>query len=463
MDVVRENSVSPAEGPPGGAPAEPMHAAAPPVDPTSAAVPNENGVPAPTQPPAAVRRAYRDTEGAWLAGVARGIANHLGWPINAVRTGFVMLTFVNFIGAVVYGLLWVLMPVRPKGPEAPGLEAAARTNMRPPLPESKRDAGMVTALAALGVGIVWFTQVAGLGIPLNWFWPLAFGAVGLALIWRQADADPKPVKGTNRWLAPLLNTHGWSGITRMVVGAGMVVMAVSSVVAGQVGLSELPPLLLLSGVIVGGMGIMAAPWIHRWRQEMDQAREEKILADARADMAAHLHDSVLQTLALIQRQAGDPRAVSNLARRQERELRTWLYGEAGGHTGGTEETHLAAALKRAAQEVEDERGIPIEVVCVGDAELDPNLSALVSAAREAMVNAAKHSGADRIDVYGEVEDSHVEVFVRDRGRGFLIEDVEEDRQGVRGSILARMERHGGRARVRSAPGEGTDIKLEMDL
>jgi signal transduction histidine kinase len=172
-------------------------------------------------------------------------------------------------------------------------------------------------------------------------------------------------------------------------------------------------------------------------------------------MAAHLHDSVLQTLALIQRQSEDPKAVQQLARRQERELRTWLYGEEAA------ESSLKAALIAAAAEVEDERGVPVEVVVVGDSDTSEAVQALVRAAREAMVNAAKHSGADKIDVYAEVFDGVAEVFVRDRGQGFDLDAVAEDRMGVKGSIIDRMVRHGGRAVVRSTPGEGTEVRLEM--
>jgi signal transduction histidine kinase len=172
-------------------------------------------------------------------------------------------------------------------------------------------------------------------------------------------------------------------------------------------------------------------------------------------MAAHLHDSVLQTLALIQRQADDPKAVQQLARRQERELRTWLYGEEAA------EATLKAALTAAAAEVEDERAIPVDVVVVGDCDASEPVQALVRAAREAMVNAAKHSGADKIDVYAEVLDGTIEVFVRDRGQGFDLDDIAEDRMGVKGSIIDRMARHGGTAVVRSTPGEGTEVRLEM--
>ncbi|MGA4508997.1 PspC domain-containing protein [Propionibacteriaceae bacterium G1746] len=411
------------------------------------------------------RRAHRVQERSWIAGVCAGIAEHLGWPVGAVRVGFVALSFASFIGVILYGLLWILMPRTPKVAEAPGLESATRTNKRGTrsTPDRRRDAGTITAVAVLGVGVIWAAQATGLGVPLNWFWPLAFAGIGLSLVWRQADVEPAAGtdtsrRVTNKWLAPFVSTHGWTGIMRILVGAGMIVTAGSAVVASSVGVAQLPALLLLSGLIVGGIGLVAAPWIHRWRTDLQSAREEKLLSDARADMAAHLHDSVLQTLALIQRQSDDPKAVASLARSQERELRSWLYGDVE-----PDDTHLSSALTRAGQQIENERGVPIEVVCVGDAELTTDLSALVSAAREAMMNAAKHSGADKIDVYGEVEDGHVEVYIRDRGKGFDIDEIADDRQGVRGSIIGRLERHGGRARITSAPGEGTNIRLEMDL
>jgi len=207
--------------------------------------------------------------------------------------------------------------------------------------------------------------------------------------------------------------------------------------------------------MVAGVVIVGAPWLYQLRRSLSDAREEKIVSDARADMAAHLHDSVLQTLALIQRQAEDPKAVASIARRQERELRSWLYDEV------TNSTTFRAALATAATEVEDERGVEIEVVCVGDAPLTPDLEAVVRAAREAMMNAAKHSGAPAVDVYAEIEDGVLEVFIRDRGKGFEMEAIGDDRMGVRRSIIERLERHGGSARVRSEPGEGTEVRLEM--
>ena len=175
-------------------------------------------------------------------------------------------------------------------------------------------------------------------------------------------------------------------------------------------------------------------------------------------MAAHLHDSVLQTLALIQKHAEDGRTVARLARAQERDLRTWLYGDQA-----AAEESLAKTLRSAAAEVEDSHGVPVEVVTVGDTAMTQAVRPVVLAAREAMVNAAKHSGAGKVDVYAETAEDRVEVFVRDRGDGFVVDDVPVDRLGVRRSIIDRMERHGGNATIRSGPGEGTEVRLSMPL
>ena len=175
-------------------------------------------------------------------------------------------------------------------------------------------------------------------------------------------------------------------------------------------------------------------------------------------MAAHLHDSVLQTLALIQKHAEDGRTVAMLARAQERDLRSWLYGdqEAG-------DTSVAGALRAVAAEVEDAHGVPVELVVVGDTTASDGSRALVLAAREAMVNAALHSGAPQVDVYVECAAGSTEVFVRDRGRGFDERDVPPDRLGVRNSIRDRMHRHGGTVTIRTAPGEGTEVRLSMQF
>jgi signal transduction histidine kinase/phage shock protein PspC (stress-responsive transcriptional regulator) len=404
-------------------------------------------------------RATRVAEGAWLGGVCTGLARHLGWPLMVVRIAFVALATFQFIGVIAYGALWLLLPPE-STVKAPGLESASRAGLREESkPKRRIDWGMLLALIALGGGLLWIMQNTGLGISSQLFWPVAFACAGAALVWRQADSEQqkrwRAEAGGRVWLAPFVARGGWPALVRVIVGLGLVGAAFGIVIAQQGQIAHLPEVMAMTMLALAGLAIVLAPWLHRSRSALNQARAEKVRADARADMAAHLHDSVLQTLAMIQRQADDPKAVQQLARRQERELRNWLYGDE------LHEATLKAALTSAAAEVEDERGVPVELVTVGDCDTSDSIQALVRAAREAMVNAAKHSGADKIDVYAEVDEDSVEVFVRDRGNGFDADAVAEDRMGVKGSIVDRMARHGGTATIRSAPGDGTEVRLEI--
>jgi signal transduction histidine kinase/phage shock protein PspC (stress-responsive transcriptional regulator) len=404
-------------------------------------------------------RATRVAEGAWLGGVCTGLARHLGWPLLAVRIAFVALATFQFIGVIAYGALWLLLPPE-STVKAPGLESASRAGMRDPgRPKRRVDWGMLLALVALGVGLLLIVQNTGMGISSQLFWPVAFACAGAALVWRQADTAQqkrwRDEAGGRAWLAPFVARGGWPALVRVIVGLGLVGAAFGIVIAQQGQIAQLPEVMAMTMLALAGLAIVIAPWLHRSRSALNQARAEKVRADARADMAAHLHDSVLQTLAMIQRQADDPKAVQQLARRQERELRNWLYDDE------LHEATLKAALTAAAAEVEDERGVPVELVTVGDCDSSEEIQALVRAAREAMVNAAKHSGADKIDVYAEVDEESVEVFVRDRGHGFDVDAVAEDRMGVKGSIIDRMARHGGTATIRSASSDGTEVRLEI--
>jgi signal transduction histidine kinase/phage shock protein PspC (stress-responsive transcriptional regulator) len=404
-------------------------------------------------------RAARVAEGAWLGGVCTGLARHLGWPLIAVRVAFVALATFQFIGVIAYGALWLLLP--PESTiKAPGLDSASRAGMRDQSkPKRRIDWGMLLALIALGVGLLWIMQNTGWGVSSQLFWPVAFACAGAALVWRQADSAQqkrwREEAGGKAWLAPFVARGGWPSLVRVIVGLGLVGAAFGIVLAQRGQISQLPDVMAMTMLALAGVAIVLAPWLHRSRTALNQARAERVRADARADMAAHLHDSVLQTLAMIQRQADDPKAVQQLARRQERELRNWLYGDE------LHEATLKAALTAAAAEIEDERGVPVELVTVGDCDTSEPIQALVRAAREAMVNAAKHSEADKIDVYAEVDEDSVEVFVRDRGKGFDVDAVAQDRLGVKGSIIDRMGRHGGTATIRSATGDGTEVRLEI--
>jgi signal transduction histidine kinase len=209
-----------------------------------------------------------------------------------------------------------------------------------------------------------------------------------------------------------------------------------------------------------GIALLLGPWIASLLSTLREERGQRIRTEERADMAAHLHDSVLQTLALIQRHADSPQQSRSLARRQERELRAWLF-DARNPDGAP--ASLAAALDRLSDDIEADHDVNVDVVAVGDHPLDEHLEALVAALREAAVNAAKHSGEPEVSIYVEVAEGEVEAYVRDRGKGFDPSEVYGDRRGIADSIIGRMVRHGGTAKVRSAPGEGTEVSLRMKL
>jgi signal transduction histidine kinase len=274
-------------------------------------------------------------------------------------------------------------------------------------------------------------------------------AAGGALIWRQAQAAPEARAQRARVPRNALNRAG--------VGAALVVGGALLFLSLNDSLSAARDVILPVTVILIAVAIILAPWWIRMVRGLTAERAARIRSQERADVAAHLHDSVLQTLALLQKRADDPREVAALARRQERELRAWLNDN---RPMGTET--LAGALEAAAADVENDHHVPIEVVTVGDGPLDERAAALVAATREALVNASKFAGPEPIALYAEVEDGRAEVFVRDRGPGFEPDAVPADRRGVRESIVARMERHGGRATVHSSPGNGTEVELVME-
>jgi signal transduction histidine kinase len=285
--------------------------------------------------------------------------------------------------------------------------------------------------------------------------PLGVAAVGAAVVWREADQAQR-----RRWIR-----GGWrAALLRVVAGTLFVAAGFAVFLLGKLDLGQVQFGLLAVAVTLVGVGVLTVPWWVRLIRDLGEERRERIRESERAEIAAHLHDSVLQTLALIQRQSDSPREVARLARGQERELRAWLYG-AGGYRragGPAVDTGLAGALATAAGEVEDTYAVTVRPVVVGgDRPLDDDLRALVLAAREAMVNAAKHAGVDEVSVYVEVEPDEVNVFVRDRGAGFDPEAVADDRHGLADSVRGRMERHRGSVRLRSAPGEGTEVHLRM--
>ncbi len=363
-----------------------------------------------------------------LAGVAAGTAAHLRVDPIVVRVVFVAIAVFG-VGVVAYALLWLTMPV--SDAETDTL-VPARTQLT-----SKRQLvglGLLSVVAVVLLGQM--TTWGGDGIVL----PLVLAGAGIAVIWRQFDTDVGLLRGSARWgLA--------AGIALGIIGVVLLLATTGQLANARNGFTA-------TLVILVGVALATAPV---WRRLLDQRATERaarIRSEERAELAAHLHDSVLQTLALIQRHADSPHVVGRLARSQERELRTWLYDPtvAGGGT-------WAGLVARLVSEVEADHEVTVEQVVVGDVPADDAVTALAQATREAVVNAAKHSGAGSVSLYSEVTPVSVTVFVRDRGSGFDPGTVPPDRRGLRDSVTGRLTRIGGTATVRTAPGEGTEVEL----
>ena len=329
---------------------------------------------------------------------------------------------------------------------------------------------------AIGAGLVavsglLFVRAAGPWPGDAIVWPAAVAALGALLLWRASGAPPARRRG---WAAhrppetspaaPLREpsarvralgrpevSRGGLGVTLVLAGGFAFLWANGALrPAGETVLAGLAVLIALA--------LIFAPSWRRLARNLAVERTERIRSQERADVGAHLHDSVLQTLALIQRGADDPQRVAALARRQERELRGWLAGGDSSERG----ERLAGALETAAAEVEAVAGGTVEVVAVGDCSLDEPAGAVLGAAREAMLNAAKFAGQAPVSVYAELSDERIKVFVRDRGAGFDPAVVPPGRRGVRESIIGRMRRAGGGATVRALPGGGTEVEIAID-
>ena len=386
-------------------------------------------------PDDAVPRLVRRNGGKVIGGVAGGVADHLGVDAFPVRIVFVVLAALAGTGVAAYGLLWFFCP--------PGEDTEPS-----PRGERRQAYGLaLIGLVAMGVG-----GFAASGTPIASLVPFVFVAVGASLVWREFDTPRAPSR-------PLVTWGRLIGGVILVIGGLAVVVLVGDRSFG--GLST--TLLAVAATLIGVLLLTVPLWMRLWRA-LNEERAARIRNAEREEIASHLHDSVLQTLALIQKQAGNSDEVTRLARSQERELRGWLFGDAARHEGS-----LASAITSVCGEVEDDYGLEIDVITVGDLRPDSDgggdarrrWAGLVSATREALINAAKHSGEKKVSVYAEVTDEQAEVFVRDRGRGFDPDTVDEDRQGIARSIRGRMDRFGGTARIESTPGRGTNVTLTM--
>ncbi|MFI9321451.1 PspC domain-containing protein [Kitasatospora aureofaciens] len=455
------------------------------------------------------RRLYRSPQGRMLGGVANGLAVHLGLPVRWVRLAFVLLFFAQGIGALLYAAFWFVVPIgigepahrgatywvnvngvyvptspwlRPgtpltksgggwigrlrellqhalqgepvTAPPAVEGEGEAGAGKRPAARGAQGGIGQLAALVMVVIGLIALLNVLGWQTAKPYTWPLLAIGVGVALVWRQAD-DSR----WQRWFG-MEGEKRRGAYTRVGAGVLLVVGGTIALLAMQGSGSTLGSVIQASLAVLAGVLVLLGPYGLRLWQDLGAERTARIRAQERAEIAAHIHDSVLHTLTLIQRRAEDPKEVLRLARSQERELRLWLYRPEAAAEAAPDT--MAETLRAAVAEVEDRHGVPVELVIVGDCPMDERIAAQMQAAREATVNAAKYGGGGPVQVYAEVEGRTVSVFVRDHGPGFDPDTVPEDRMGVRESIVGRMKRHGGTARVRPAAGGGTEVELEME-
>lgn len=357
--------------------------------------------------PLAFPRIRRAEDGRALGGVASGVAKSLGVDPTLVRLTFALLAFADGAGILAYAGAWLALDPE-DGPAA-----------------SRRRRVVGIALFAFG-GLL---SLRGFGLSDSLIWPLALAAAGWALV--------------------RTRSRGY-----VVAGAALIVFAVLAFVDWNAGNAGKDAALASSAVAIALL-LVLGPWAWRLALERDAERTARIRTEERSEMAARVHDSVLQTLALVQREAGDPKRVAALARRQERELRSWLYPGAREDGAG-----LADAMDAAAAEVEELHGVRVELVRTGDVPLDERVEALVLAAREAMANTAEHSGAEEVSTFVDVDDEEIAIYVRDRGSGFDPDAVPAGSHGIAESIRGRMARADGTATLTSGS-TGTEVELRL--
>ena len=386
----------------------------------------------------------RSDEDRIFVGLAGGFGTRWGIDPTIVRMALAVLATAAGAGVVVYMLGCVLSV------EAPRM---AEVRTRP----MRRGIRPVLAVAAIVAGLLVLLRGAGIWFGDGLVWPVAVAALGTTLIWARSDGTE--VSPIHRMAArmtgnPVEAVFGRASRLRIALGALLVITGAGAFLSANRALAAASILVPII-VTIAGLGLVLGPWLWKLAQQLSDERRERIRSEERAEVAAHLHDSVLQTLALIQR-SDTSREMATLARVQERELRAWLYGKGT----GTDDA-LSVSIDFLAGRVEELHQVVVEAIVVGDARLDDHLKALVHACGEAAMNAARHSGAESISVYVEVEEDAVTAFVRDQGKGFDPETIPTDRRGIRESIHARMERHGGWAEIFSAPGEGTEVQLRL--
>ncbi len=394
--------------------------------------------------PAAARRANRRIEFSRsstdrvLFGVCSGVAKRYGIDTYVVRIALLLLTLTGGLGVILYLIGWAI--------STPPDDAPGNTTTEPGVLSARS-----AAVAAATGGLLMTARNVGLWPGDGIMVPAIVVASGSALLWyrgRELHPGGDPLERV---------MQGSTTPVRALAGVALALSGLVALVAGGVHVQQLPAALAALAMALAGAAVLVGPYVARLTTQLRDEERARIRDQERNDMAAHLHDSVLQTLALMQRAAADPRRMVMLARRQERELRSWLYDVRASAAAGT----LSARAEAIAAEVELDHGLPVDLVVVGDVEVTVAVDALLLAVREATVNAAKHSQADLVSIYIEVEPSSITAFVRDKGVGFDLAEIGADRRGIAMSIRDRLERTGGRAHLDSASGAGTEWELSV--
>jgi len=386
--------------------------------------------------------------------VAGGLSARFGIDANLIRFAFVLVAIGAGTGLAAYVVAWLVVPA----------EGSTTSIGRRALGD-RRTIGLAFAFVTALVAVLLVFGALGLTFAANLVWPVSIALGGLVLVWRGSDEEERAHMSELMGRAPLIGSPERrtrrSTIGRVLVGAVLVVVGLGDLVASSHPLLNTIKAVLAANVVIVGFLVIFGPWWLRLARDLAVERRERVRNEERANMAATVHDSVLQTLALIQRAAGDQGEVTRLARAQERELRAWLFEGRAPGSFHRDVSRVSQAVIVIEGDVEASHRVAVESVTVGDCELTTELRALLGAGREATVNAAKWSGASSVSLFVEVEPTQVSIFVRDRGQGFDPDAVDGDRQGIAESIRARMQRHGGRATIRSAPGQGTEVELVM--
>ncbi|GAA1517290.1 signal transduction histidine kinase [Agromyces terreus] len=367
-------------------------------------------------------------------GVCAGLAAHLGWPPVVVRLAFAVTALLGGAGVLLYLWLWALTPWEP---------GEARPSRRAPV------AWLLVAASALVLGFAWMLGAQALGTgnaTVQWWFGAVLAGVALAVgagAWASFIDRPEPERGPRHEL------------TIRLVATGLLAVTALALVLGDAASRHTVASFTAALAAIVGIALVYAPTLVTAWRDLTEERTKRIREEQRSEIAAHLHDSVLQTLALIQNRAGATSEVARIARAQERELRDWLFdGEAPA------DRDLGTELRAFAADLEIEYAVTIDVVAVGTSS-ERASGEVAAAAREAMLNAARHAGGE-VSVYLEASPELVEVFVRDRGPGFDPAEVPGDRLGVRQSIIGRMRRAGGSAEVRrGVGGVGTEVRLRF--